>query len=154
MFDATVKPKLFSGGGGAVSTAADYLLFCQMLLHGGELGKTRLLSPSTIHLMTSNALKPGIEYAPSVTGQNDVGPTPAMGQGFGLGFAVRTEAGGNPLPGSVGSFYWTGASGTTFFVDPKQELILIMMVQTPFPTNRFYRQVFRYLAYQALSAPN
>jgi CubicO group peptidase (beta-lactamase class C family) len=57
------SPELFSGGGGAVSTAPDYLLFCQMLLHDGELGKTRLLSPSTIHLMTSNALKPGIEYA-------------------------------------------------------------------------------------------
>jgi CubicO group peptidase (beta-lactamase class C family) len=77
MFDATQKPQLFSGGGGGVSTASDYLLFCQMLLNGGELGKTRLLSPSTIHLMTSNALKPGIEYAPAVTRVfNDLGPSP------------------------------------------------------------------------------
>jgi CubicO group peptidase (beta-lactamase class C family) len=155
MFDATQKPKLFSGGGGAVSTASDYLLFCQMLLHGGELGKTRLLSPSTIHLMTSNALKPGIEYAPAVTKLfNDTGPTLAMGQGFGLGFAVRTETGENPLPGSVGSFYWTGIYGTTFFVDPKQQLIIIMMIQAPVPVIGFYRHVVRYLAYQSLLAPN
>jgi CubicO group peptidase (beta-lactamase class C family) len=153
MFDATQKPKLFSGGGGGVSTASDYLLFCQMLLNGGELEKTRLLSPSSIHLMTSNALKPGIEYAPAVTRVfNDLGPSPAMGQGFGLGFAVRAEAGENSLPGSVGSFYWTGIYGTTFFVDPKQQLIIIMMIQAPAPANAFYRHVVRYLAYQALLA--
>jgi CubicO group peptidase (beta-lactamase class C family) len=122
MFDATQKPKLFSGGGGAVSTASDYLLFCQMLLHDGELGKTRLLSPPTIHLMTSNALKPGIEYAPAVTQRfNDIGPTPAMGQGFGLGFAVRTEAGGNPLLGSAGSFYWTGISVSRFWLSGQRQ---------------------------------
>lgn len=56
----------------------------------------------------------------------DIGPTPAMGQG--LGFAIRTEVGENPLPGSVGTFCWTGAYGTTFFVDPKQKLIVIMMI--------------------------
>ncbi len=155
MFDATQKPKLFSGGGGAVSTAPDYLLFCQMLLHGGELRNTRLLSPSTIHLMTTNALKPGIEYAPAVTERfNDIGPTPAMGQGFGLGFAVRSQAGGNPLPGSAGSFYWTGIYGTTFFVDPKEQMIIIMMIQAPSPANAAYRHVVRYLAYQALVRPS
>ena len=53
----------------------------------------------------------------------------ADGQGFGLGFAVRTDAGRNPLPGSVGTYYWTGAYGTTFFVDPKQKLIVIMMIE-------------------------
>jgi len=151
MFDATEKPKLFSGGGGAVSTATDYLLFCQMLLGSGERGRTRLLSPSTIRLMTANALKAGIAYAPAVTQRfNDIGPTPAMGQGFGLGFATRSEAGGNPLPGSAGSFYWTGIYGTTFFVDPKEQLIIIMMIQAPAPANAVYRHVVRYLAYQAL----
>ena len=155
MFDATQKPKLFSGGGGAVSTASDYLLFCKMLLHGGKLGTTRLLSQSTINLMTSNALKPGIAYSAATLQRfGDIGPTPAMGQGFGLGFAVRTETGQNPLPGSVGSFYWTGAYGTTFFVDPKQELVIIMMIQVPLPANNFYRHVVRYLAYQALTSLN
>jgi len=155
LFDATEKPKLFSGGGGLVSTASDYLLFCEMLLHGGKLGTTSLLSQSTINLMTSNALKPGIRYA-AITPRlfEDIAPTPAMGQGFGLGFAVRTETGQNPLPGSTGSFYWTGAYGTTFFIDPKQQLIIIMMVQVPFSTVTFYRNKVRYLAYQALSAPD
>jgi len=129
MFDATQKPKLLSGGGGMVSTASDYLRFCQMLLQSGEPAKARLLSQPVIGLMTSNALKPGIEYVPPVTQRfADIGPTPAMGQGFGLGFAVRTEAGQNPLPGSAGSFYWTGIYGTTFFVDPKQQLAIIMMI--------------------------
>lgn len=154
-FDATQKPKLFSGGGGGVSTASDYLLFCKMLLHGGKLGTTRLLSQSTINLMTSNALKPGIAYSAGTLQRfGDIGPTPAMGQGFGLGFALRTETGQNPLPGSVGSFYWTGAYGTTFFVDPKQELVIIMMIQVPLPANTFYRHVVRYLAYQALTSLN
>jgi CubicO group peptidase (beta-lactamase class C family) len=154
LFDATQKPKLFSGGGGLVSTASDYLLFCEMLLHGGQLGNTRLLSQSTIDLMTANALKPGIGYSPAALQRfGDIGPTPAMGQGFGLGFAVRTETGQNPLPGSAGSFYWTGAYGTTFFVDPKQRLIIIMMIQVPLQAGPFYRHAVRYLAYQAISAP-
>jgi CubicO group peptidase (beta-lactamase class C family) len=155
MFDATQKPKLFSGGGGGVSTASDYLLFCEMLMHGGKLGTTRLLSQSTINLMTSNALKPGIGYSATQSQRfGDILPAPAMGQGFGLGFAVRTETGQNPLPGTVGSFYWTGAYGTTFFVDPKQELVIIMMIQVPSPANSFYRRAVRYLAYQALTSLN
>jgi len=154
MFDPAEKPKKISGGGGAVSTASDYLLLCEMLIHGGKLGNIRLLSPSTVGLMTSNALRPGIGFAAFVPGFGDTAPTPAMGQGFGLGFAVRTEAGQNPLPGSVGSFYWTGAYGTTFFVDPKQELVIIMMMQAPSPGNAVYRRAVRYLAYQALTSPN
>jgi len=151
MFDATQKPKLISGGGGGVSTATDYLLFCEMLMHGGKLGATRLLSQSAVDLMTSNSLKPGIGYSAAQSQRfGDIFPAPAMGQGFGLGFAVRTETGQNPLPGTVGSFYWTGAYGTTFFVDPKQELIIIMMIQVPSPANSFYRRAVRYLAYQAL----
>jgi CubicO group peptidase (beta-lactamase class C family) len=153
LFDATQKPRLFSGGGGLVSTASDYLLFCEMLLHGGQLGNTRLLSQSTIDLMTSNALKPGIGYSAAALQRfGDIGPTPAMGQSFGLGFAVRTEGGQNPLPGSTGSFYWTGAWGTTFFVDPKQRLIIIMMMQVPLPAGPLYRHEIRYLAYQAVLA--
>ncbi|MCK1715905.1 MULTISPECIES: serine hydrolase domain-containing protein [unclassified Bradyrhizobium] len=142
MFDAQ-KPKLFSGGSGGVSTASDYLLFCEMLLQGGKLGTTSLLSQSTINLMTSNALKPGIAYS-AVTPRlfEDIAPTPAMGQqGFGLGFAVRTETGQNPLPGSTGSFYWTGSSGTTFYIDPKQQLIrfpfpLLLSIGTRFVISR------------------
>jgi CubicO group peptidase (beta-lactamase class C family) len=156
MFDPAVKPKLFSGGGGAVSTAGDYLRLCEVFLNGGKFENTQLLAPSTVALMTANSLKPGIGYASAaLTRFGDIGPTPAMGQGFGLGFAVRTEAGENPLPGSVGSFYWTGAYGTTFFIDPKQKLIIIMMIQLPpGPQGVAYRHVVRSLAYQALTSQN
>ena len=156
MFDPTVKPKLFSGGGGAVSTAGDYLRLCEMFLNGGRLGETQLLAPSTVALMTANSLKPGIGYAAAaLTRFGDIGPTPAMGQGFGLGFAVRTQTGRNPLPGSVGSFYWTGAYGTTFFVDPKQKLIIIMMIQVPLgPQGGIYRHLVRSLSYQAMTSLN
>jgi CubicO group peptidase (beta-lactamase class C family) len=71
--------------------------------------------------MTANAFRPGIGYATAaLTRFGDIGPMPAMGQGFGLGFAVRTAAVENPLPGSVGSYYWTGAYGTAFYIDPKE----------------------------------
>ncbi|HTR85092.1 MAG TPA: serine hydrolase domain-containing protein [Reyranella sp.] len=149
MFDPAEKPRWFSGGGGLVSTAADYLKFAEMLLHRGRNGSARILSPATVQLMTANALTPGIAVVPSRG--VDITPSPAMGQGFGLGFAVRTEAGQNPLPGSPGSFYWTGAHGTTFYVDPKQDLIIVMMIQSPSPENSFYRRAFRYLSYQALT---
>jgi CubicO group peptidase (beta-lactamase class C family) len=156
MFDPVEKPKRFSGGGGAVSTAADYLRLCEMFLNGGKLESTQLLAPTTVALMTANALKPGIGYAAAaLTRFGDIGPTPAMGQGFGLGFAIRTEAGENPLPGSVGSFYWTGAYGTTFYVDPKQKLIIILMIQVPLgPQGGTYRHAVRSLAYQALTSPD
>jgi CubicO group peptidase (beta-lactamase class C family) len=151
LFDPATKPKLFSGGSGLVSTAGDYLRFCQLLMHGGTFGTTRLLAPSTVSLMTANSLKPGIGYTTTISLFEDIAPTPAMGQGFGLGFAVRTEVGQNPLPGSVGSFYWSGAFGTTFYIDPVKQLIIIMMIQVPFgPKVSPYRQVVRSLAYQAL----
>ena len=151
IFDPAQKPKRLSGGGGMVSTASDYLRFAQMMIHGGALGDTRLLSPATVRLMTSNALKPGTGYVATIPRFADIAPTPAMGQGFGLGFAVRTDRGENPLPGSVGSFYWTGAYGTTFYVDPKQQLVAIMMIQVPGAANAFYRRAARYLTCQAMT---
>ena len=120
--DVTKKPRWLSGGGGMVSTAGDYLRFTEMLLHGGARGSTRLLSPSTVSLMTADALPPGIGYSERAkTVMADLAPTPAAGQGFGLGFAVRNVAGQNPVPGSVGTYYWTGAFGTTFWIDPRRE---------------------------------
>ena len=74
-----------------------------------------------------------------------------MGQGFGLGFAVRTADGHNPLPGSVGTFYWTGAWGTTFWMDPREKLIAIQMIQTPAGVGGPFRRVFRELTYAALT---
>jgi len=149
--DVTQKPRWFSGGGGMVSTAGDYLHFCEMLLHHGGWEEARVLAPPTVGLMTSDALPPGIGYTErSKTMISDVSPMPAMGQGFGLGFAVRTAEGHNPLPGKVTTFYWTGAWGTTFWVDPREKLIGIMMIQVPLSKGPPYRRAVRYLTYQAL----
>jgi len=73
-----------------------------------------------------------------------------LAQGFGLGFAVRTEHGRNPLPGSPGEYYWIGASGSAFWVDPTEALVAIMMVQLPIERGRHYRSLIRNLVYQAL----
>src|SRR5258707_9803936 len=100
-----------SGGGGMVGTAMDYARFCQMLLNGGTLDGKRYLGPRTVAYMTSDhmgsTVVPGPYYLP--------GP----GYGFGLGFAVRRDAGGPATPGSVGDYNWGGAGGTYFWVDPK-----------------------------------
>jgi CubicO group peptidase (beta-lactamase class C family) len=150
--DVTKKPALFSGGGGLVSTAGDYLRFCEMLSHMGDYGGAHLLSPHTVTLMTSDALPPGVGYSDrALTPTGDIAPTPAMGQGFGLGFAVRTAAGHNPLPGSIGNYYWTGAWGTTFWVDPAEKLIAIQMIQVPLSEGGMYRRAFRELVYAALT---
>ncbi|MGE0223502.1 MAG: serine hydrolase domain-containing protein, partial [Acetobacteraceae bacterium] len=150
LFDPLRKPARMSGGGGAVSTVADYLRFCQMLLNGGQWDNVRVLAPSTVALMTANALRPGIGYSVSALRSVDSSPTPALGQGFGLGFSVRLETGQNPLPGSPGSYFWNGAYGTGFYIDPREKLIIIMMIQTPSGSSPSYRRAVRYLTYQAL----
>jgi CubicO group peptidase (beta-lactamase class C family) len=151
MFDASKKPNWLSGGGGMVSTAQDYLRFADMMLNRGTQGDIRLLAPATVKLMTSNALPPGIGYSERAkTSMADLAPTPSVGQGFGLGFAVRTSEGQNPLPGSVGTYYWTGAYGTTFWIDPVEKLVGIMMIQVPLAKTAAYRRAMRYLTYQAL----
>jgi CubicO group peptidase (beta-lactamase class C family) len=148
--DVSSKPKRPSGGGGMVSTATDYLRFSQMLLNGGELDGVRILSPRTAALMTSDHLPPGTPIG--LGGQfGALMPDLEQGQGFGLGFAVRVAPGHNPYPGSVGEFYWVGATGTTFWVDPKEKLVAIMMVQVPLTQTRHYRSLIRNLVYQALT---
>ncbi len=149
--DPTVKPAILSGGGGMISTAPDYARFCQMLLNGGELEGVRILAPKTIALMTSDQLPPGTErHTPVATILDAFGPTPEMGTSFGLGFAVRTDAGRNPMPGSVGDFSWGGIYGTLFWVDPHEKLVAVLMMQAPRPVLvPFWRQT-RMLVYQAI----
>jgi CubicO group peptidase (beta-lactamase class C family) len=149
--DVTKKPAWLSGGGGLVASAGDYLRFTEMLLNEGEYGNARLLAPHTIKLMTSNALPPDVGYAEIARRMGASGPTPEMGQGFGLGFAVRTAEGHNPLPGSIGNFYWGGAWGTSFWVDPKERLIAIQMIQAPAGSSGPYSRAFRNLTYAALT---
>ena len=147
--DALTKEKMkwFSGGGGLLSTAPDYAQFCQMLLNKGELNGARLLSPKTIALMDSDQLSPGI---PRIGGYEDLNPSQELAQGFGLGFAVRTQIGPNPLPGSVGDFFWAGIYGTYFWIDPQEKLFAVMMVQMPFAQSGYYRRTLREFVYSAL----
>ncbi len=136
LLDVREQHAFESGGGGLVSTASDYARFLFALR--GESG-ARLLSRHTLALMTADHLG-----ALPVLG--DVLPP---GHGFGLGFAVRREAGLAALPGSPGLYYWGGIAGTTFFVDPAQELFAVLMIQAPVQRHR-YRALFRHLVYAAL----
>jgi CubicO group peptidase (beta-lactamase class C family) len=150
--NATQKPNIFSGGGGMLSTAGDYARFCQMLLDGGELDGVRILSPKTIALMTSDQLAANVErHTPVAIAIGSFGPVPEMGTSFGLGFAVRVDAGRNPMPGSVGDFSWGGITGTLFWVDPQTKLVAVLMAQTPQAMlNVIWRQT-RTMVYQAMT---
>jgi CubicO group peptidase (beta-lactamase class C family) len=125
MNDPRVPQKWESGGGGMVSTIGDYARFVQMMLQGGTLDGKRYLSPKTVAYMGSNHIGPGSGVVP--------GPyyLPGPGFGFGLGFAVRTEAGVSPMEGSVGEMNWSGAGGTTFWIDPKENMFVVFMAQSP-----------------------
>ncbi|HKU97236.1 MAG TPA: serine hydrolase domain-containing protein, partial [Vineibacter sp.] len=139
-----------SGGGGMVSTAADYARFCQFWLNGGQLDGVRLVSRKTVELMTADHLPPGTTIGADMRPAfQALLPSPEMGQGFGLGFAVRTDVGRNPLHGSVGDYYWGGAYGTYFWIDPKERLFAILMMQAP-EQRLPYRYLMRELVYQAV----
>jgi CubicO group peptidase (beta-lactamase class C family) len=150
MRDVATRPKWISGGGGLLSTAGDYARFAHMLLRGGELGGIRLLSPTTVALMSSDHLSHETRYGPLVPALfGALAPMPEMGQGFGLGFGVRTQPGRNPLPGSVGDYFWSGLLGTYFWIDPSQRLVVILMMQAPLQ-RLHYRYLVRTLVYQAI----
>jgi CubicO group peptidase (beta-lactamase class C family) len=149
--DVTKRQRFISGGGGMVSTAADYVRFGQLLLNGGQIGGVRLLSPRIVAFMTADHLPPGTVMSPTTTRAfGALMPSPEQGQGFGLGFAVRTDAGRNFLPGSPGEYYWVGAFGTTFWVDPSEKLVAVMMVQLSLAQGSHYRSILRNLVYQAV----
>jgi CubicO group peptidase (beta-lactamase class C family) len=128
----------FSGGGGLVSTAEDYARFAQMLLNGGELDGARILSPATIALMTTDHL------------HDDGASFLAEGWGFGLGFTVKNQAALDGLPDSVGTYYWFGVAGTSFWIDPAQDLIGIFMVQINPNRDVNFRDQFKRLVYAAV----
>ena len=118
LWDVTKPARLFSGGGGLVSTATDYLRFCQMMLSRGGLDGVCVLSPETVKLMTTNSLPPGVRFAQDMIG-------PAAGATWGLGFAIRTGTGSSVVPESTGSFAWSGVWGTSFWVGPVKKLIAV-----------------------------
>jgi CubicO group peptidase (beta-lactamase class C family) len=116
------KPKLLSGGGGAVGTARDYLRFCQMMLNGGELDGVRILKKETVAEMIKNQLEDEAMKAKN-GGKTDVG------EGFGLGFGVQVGK-DNPLLGRVvGEYWWGGAASTHFWISPKQDLVVVALEQ-------------------------
>ena len=135
-FDVAVAPRLESGGGGLVSTATDYLRFSQMLLNDGEFNGVRLLGRKTVDFMTADHLG-------AIPGQQ-------AGMGWGLGFQVRRDAGIAGLPGSVGEYGWAGNTGTIFWVDPKEQLVAIYMIQVNAEDRVYLRNQFRSLVSQAV----
>ena len=147
--DITEKFTWRSGGGGMVSTAADYARFLQMFANGGQLDGVRLVSRKTIDLMTADALPPDIKMGADMFRFAALEPSARMGQGFGLGFAVRNVQGVNPLPGSPNDYYWGGAYGTYFWHDPRERMYVIFMMQSPQARLR-YRYLMRDLVYQAM----
>ncbi len=147
LIDVSKPPKNDSGGAGGVSTAADYLAFSQMLLGGGRLNGTRVLSRNTVALMTSDHLGQKILDAGTTPGELLLG---SPGYTFGLGFAVRREAGLAGVSGSAGEFMWAGYAGTYFWVDPKEEIAAVLMTQAPGAQRVYYRKLLKALVYQAI----
>jgi CubicO group peptidase (beta-lactamase class C family) len=140
LFNPLEKPVMESGGGGLVSTTMDYARFCQMLLNGGVLDGTRIIGRKTLQLMASDHLGPQVRI------EGDLMPP---GHGFGLGFAVRTQAGIAPFAGSVGQFFWSGMGGTFFWIDPVEDLFAVFMSQGP-GQRQHTRTLVRNLIYAAL----
>jgi CubicO group peptidase (beta-lactamase class C family) len=137
--------KFDCGGACALGTVADYVRFGQMLLNGGELEGARILSPKTVAHMTSNHL--GLEI------KNNVGVVEPHREGFtfGLGVAVRTQAGISAVPGNVGEFTWNGAYGTAFFADPKERLVVVIGTAAPGELRKYYREQVQALVYGAMT---
>jgi CubicO group peptidase (beta-lactamase class C family) len=146
LLDVKIDPSNDLAGAGGVSTAADYLRFCQMMLNGGTLDGHRYLSPTTVKLMTSDHLgnRPGV---PALPGNILMG---VEGYTFGLGFMVRQGPGLAGVPGSEGEYMWAGYGGTFFWIDPKEELAAVYMAQTPGPIRSYYRRMIKALVAQAL----
>jgi CubicO group peptidase (beta-lactamase class C family) len=140
LLDVGRPAKFESGGGGLVSTILDYTRFLEMLAAGGTRDRKRLLARKTIDLMRADHLGPHVRRGSELL---------QPGHGFGLGFAVRTEAGMSVMPGSVGLYFWGGIAGTTFWIDPAEDLYAMMLIQAPGQRD-YYRALFRTLVYGAL----
>lgn len=139
-FDNPVVRTYLKGGAGMVGTATDYLKFLQMIANGGEYAGKRYLSKKTVEFMLS-------DHIPGMGGTTIASTGP--GYGFGLGFAVRAHDGFSWTPGSKGDAMWAGAWGTSFWIDPKEKLVGILMTQSP-STRVQTRMLFKNLVYAAV----
>jgi CubicO group peptidase (beta-lactamase class C family) len=143
----SVRRKIFSGGGGLVSTAADYMRFCRMMLNKGELDGARLLGRKTVELMTSNHLRGDM----ADMGQPRFSESPYYGIGFGLGFSVMLDPAKAHILGTPGEYAWGGAASTAFWIDPAEELAVVMLTQL-IPSSTYpIRREARVLVYQAIT---
>ncbi|MDR2852175.1 MAG: beta-lactamase family protein [Burkholderiaceae bacterium] len=141
-------PRFFSGGGGLVSTAADYMRFARMLLGGGTLDGVHLLGRKTLELMTANHLPGGVDL-PQLS-RSMFSEAAYNGVGFGLGFATTLDPARTLTLGSAGDFFWGGAASTFFVVDPREELVTLLMTQL-IPSSAYpLRRQLRTLVYGAL----
>ncbi len=138
---AYVRPRTyFSGAGGLASTAADYMRFCKMLANGGELDGVRILGPRTIEFMATNHLPDNCDLA--AMGQPRFTETTMEGIGFGLGFAVLLDPAKAQIIGTPGEHYWGGAASTAFFINPKEDLVMVFLTQLlPSGTYPFRREL-------------
>jgi CubicO group peptidase (beta-lactamase class C family) len=139
--EVTTTPKFESGGGGLMSTLADYTRFVAMLSSGGSLEGVRILGARTLAFMASDHLDARVRRDHYLLWP---------GHGFGLGFAVRTDLGQAPTAGSVGEFFWGGMMGTAFWVSPRDSLFAVLMVQTP-ENREYFRVLFRNLVSAAIA---
>ena len=138
--------KICSGGGGLVSTVGDYLRFCQMMLNKGALEGTRLLGRKTVELMTSNHLRGDM----AAMGQPRFSESSYEGVGFGLGFSVMLDPARAQVLGTAGEYAWGGAASTAFWIDPAEEMSVVLLTQlTPSSTYPIRREL-RVLTYQAI----
>lgn len=145
---ALTRPRMISGGGGLVSTAADYHRFTQMLLRRGELDGVRVLGSRTVDYMVTNHLPGGLDL--DSFGQPVFAETPMIGIGFGLGFSVTLDAPATKVLCSPGEYAWGGAASTAFWVDPKEQLTAMFFTQL-LPSSTYpVRTQLRSLVYQAL----
>jgi CubicO group peptidase (beta-lactamase class C family) len=144
-------PKLESGGGGLVSTAADYMHFCRMMLNGGELEGVRLLSPKTVEMFSLNLLPGGRTMADMVPGEGMFSEAGYAGVGFSIGCGVTCDIAKTHVPGSVGEYFWGGAAATAFWIDPQEDLAVVFMTQVMGSEARLtLRRDLRTLVYSAL----
>jgi CubicO group peptidase (beta-lactamase class C family) len=148
---AKTKPVLLMGGAGLMSTASDYARFVQMLLNGGQLGDVRLLGTKSVELMRSDLLG-NLPRAPLRLAIGDLPPVsaeiPPRGYGFGLTFAVNRGPDQTGSIGSKGEYNWSGAAGTTFWIDPEEQMVGVLMIQTMLDLGT--GDLFKRLAYQAI----
>jgi CubicO group peptidase (beta-lactamase class C family) len=142
-------PILAGGGGGLVSTLADYHLFCRMLLGGGALEGRRILGRKTLDLMTCNHLPGGADL--QTLSRSLFSEAIYAGQGFGLGFAVNLDPAKSMVPGSVGEYYWGGIFSTYFFIDPVERVSMIFMTQLMPSSSYPIRRQLKAMVYGALT---